>query len=156
MIAIATGLHCFCYEKAPGCRPAASSGFPLPIAAQVRLLGEDPLFDKIAQDPLLVRGVRRRRRQKWVTRKTRRDGNGGVQRLARPGHPLRIRLYVRPGPIEGYQVILDLRRVIFFPECVAKGSRLTLGGLGVELCSRPVASMFGTVGNRPQPFAVER
>ena len=49
-----------------------------------------------------------------------------------------------------------LRRVIFFPECVAKGSRLTLGGLGVELCSRPVASMFGTVGNRPQPFAVER
>ena len=38
----------------------------------------------------------------------------------------------------------------FFPECVAKGSRLTLGGLGVELCSRPVASMFATVGNRPQ------
>ena len=43
-----------------------------------------------------------------------------------------------------------------FPECVAKGSRLTLGGLGVELCSRPVASMFATVGNRPQPFATVR
>ena len=44
----------------------------------------------------------------------------------------------------------------FFPECVAKGSRLTLGGLGVEPCSRPVASMFATVRNRPQPFATVR
>ena len=26
-------------------------------------------------------------------------------------------------------------QVPFFPECVAKGSRLTLGGLGVEPCS---------------------
>ena len=41
-------------------------------------------------------------------------------------------------------------------ECVAKGSRLTLGGLGVEPCSRPVASMFATVRNRPQPFATVR
>ena len=43
-----------------------------------------------------------------------------------------------------------------FPECVAKGSRLTLGGLGVEPCSRSVASMFATVRNRSQPFAVGR
>ena len=50
--------------------------------------------------------------------------------------------------------LLNVR--INFPECVAKGSRLTLGGLGVELCSRPVASMFATVGNRPQPFATVR
>ena len=44
----------------------------------------------------------------------------------------------------------------FFPECVAKGSRLTLGGLGVESCSRLVASMFATVRNRSQPFATVR
>ena len=44
----------------------------------------------------------------------------------------------------------------FFPECVAKGFRLTLGGLGVEPCSRPVVSMFATVRNRPQPFATVR
>ena len=44
-------------------------------------------------------------------------------------------------------------RNFFFPECVAKGSRLTLGGLGVEPCSRPVVSMFATVRNRPQPSA---
>ena len=43
-----------------------------------------------------------------------------------------------------------------FPECVAKGSRLTLGGLGVESCSRPVVSMLATVRNRPQPFATVR
>ena len=42
-----------------------------------------------------------------------------------------------------------------FPECVAKGSRLTLD-LGVELCSRPVASMFATVRNRSQPSATVR
>ena len=45
---------------------------------------------------------------------------------------------------------------VFFPECVAKGSRLTLGGLGVEPCSRPVASMFATVRNRSQPSATVR
>ena len=45
---------------------------------------------------------------------------------------------------------------VFFPEFVAKGSRLTLGGLGVESCSRPVASMFATVRNRSQPFATVR
>ena len=45
---------------------------------------------------------------------------------------------------------------LIFPECVAKGSRLTLGGLGVELCSRPVASMFATVRNRSQPSATVR
>ena len=37
---------------------------------------------------------------------------------------------------------------LLIPECVAKGSRLTLGGLGVEPCSRPVASMFATVRSR--------
>ena len=45
---------------------------------------------------------------------------------------------------------------VLFPECVAKGSRLTLGGLGVESCSRSVASMFATVRNRPQPSATVR
>ena len=44
----------------------------------------------------------------------------------------------------------------FFPECVAKGSRLTLGGLGVEPCSQPIVSMFATARNRPQPFATVR
>ena len=39
---------------------------------------------------------------------------------------------------------------MFFPECVAKGSRFTFGGLGVDLCSRDGA--FG-VRNRPQPSA---
>ena len=43
-----------------------------------------------------------------------------------------------------------------FPECVAKGSRLTLGGLGVEPCSRSVVSTSATVRNRPQVSAVER
>ena len=38
----------------------------------------------------------------------------------------------------------------FFPECVAKGSRFTFGGLGVDPCSRDPA--FG-VRNRPQPSA---
>ena len=47
-------------------------------------------------------------------------------------------------------------RTLIFPECVAKGSRLTLGGLGVEPCSRPVVSKFATVRNRPQPFATVR
>ena len=43
-----------------------------------------------------------------------------------------------------------------FPECVAKGSRLTLGGLGVEPCSRSVVSTFATVRNRSQPSATVR
>ena len=47
-------------------------------------------------------------------------------------------------------------RIYFFPECVAKGSRLTLGGLGVESCSRSVVSMFATVRNRSQPSATVR
>ena len=38
----------------------------------------------------------------------------------------------------------------FLPECVAKGSRFTFGGLGVDPCSRDPA--FG-VRNRLQPFA---
>ena len=42
-----------------------------------------------------------------------------------------------------------------FPECVAKGSRLTLGGLGVEPCSRSVVSTSATVRNRPQHAAQE-
>ena len=54
-----------------------------------------------------------------------------------------------------YCQLLKSRRS-FFPECVAKGSRLTLGGLGVKSCSRPVASMFATVRNRSQPFATVR
>ena len=37
-----------------------------------------------------------------------------------------------------------------FPECVAKGSCFTFGGLGVDPCSRDPA--FG-VRNRLQPFA---
>ena len=37
-----------------------------------------------------------------------------------------------------------------FPECEAKGSRFTFGGLGVHPCSRDLA--FG-VRNRLQPFA---
>ena len=45
---------------------------------------------------------------------------------------------------------------LFIPECVAKGSRLTLGGLGVEPCSRSVVSTSATVRNRPQPFATVR
>ena len=40
-----------------------------------------------------------------------------------------------------------------FPECVAKGSRFTFGGLGVDPCSRDPA--FG-VRNRPQPSATVR
>ena len=50
------------------------------------------------------------------------------------------------------QLLRGVSQGPFFPspKCVAKGSRLTLGGVGVELCSRPVASMFATVGNRPQ------
>ena len=45
---------------------------------------------------------------------------------------------------------------LFFPECVAKGSRLTLGGLGVEPCSRSVVSTSATVRNRSQPSATVR
>ena len=37
---------------------------------------------------------------------------------------------------------------VLFPQCVAKGSRLTLGGLGVEPCSRSVVSTSATVRNR--------
>ena len=60
----------------------------------------------------------------------------------------------RPCSKKGKQ--LHPRGGCFFPECVAKGSRLTLGGLGVESCSRSVVSMFATVRNRSQPFATVR
>ena len=52
---------------------------------------------------------------------------------------------------------------LFFPECVAKGSRFTFGRLGVDPCScdpafgvrkRPQAS--ASVRNRPQPSATVR
>ena len=60
-------------------------------------------------------------------------------------------LYFQNHPTALLPIVLSRpKRSDAFPECVAKGSRLTLGGLGVELCSRPVASMFATVGNRPQ------
>ena len=49
-----------------------------------------------------------------------------------------------------------MNRGLLFPECVAKGSRLTLGGLGVEPCSRSVVSTSATVRNRPQPSATVR
>ena len=39
-----------------------------------------------------------------------------------------------------------------FPECVARVP-VSLGGLGVRLCSPSFAFVFATVGNRPQPFA---
>ena len=42
---------------------------------------------------------------------------------------------------------------LLFPECVAKGSGFTFGGLEVDPCSRDLA--FG-VRNRPQPFATVR
>ena len=49
-----------------------------------------------------------------------------------------------------------IRQHVVIPECVAKGSHLTLGGLGVEPCSRSVASTSATVRNRSQPFATRR
>ena len=46
---------------------------------------------------------------------------------------------------------------VFFPECVAKGSRFTLcGGLGVEVCSLDGVLVSATVSNRPQPSATVR
>ena len=45
------------------------------------------------------------------------------------------------------------RALRIFPECVAKGSRFTFGGLGVDPCSRDPAS---GVRKRPQPFATVR
>ena len=79
---------------------------------------------------------------------------------------IRFRRDVWPGQRDGRRLFELPARTLIFPECVAKGSRLTLGGLGVEPCSRPVVSKFATVRNRsqpsatvrnrPQPFAVER
>ena len=43
-----------------------------------------------------------------------------------------------------------------FPECVAKGSRLTLEVWRFELCSPSVARAAATVRNRRQPFANDR
>ena len=45
--------------------------------------------------------------------------------------------------------------VFLFPECVARVP-VSVGGLGVRLCSRKVVSMFATVRNRPQPSATVR
>ena len=62
---------------------------------------------------------------------------------------------------QGPQVALHL--LYSFPECVAKGSRLTLWGSGgralfatrcVYVRNRP--QPFATVRNRPQPFATVR
>ena len=41
---------------------------------------------------------------------------------------------------------------LLFPECVARVP-VSLGGLGVRLCSPKVAFATATVGNRPQPSA---
>ena len=41
----------------------------------------------------------------------------------------------------------------FFPECVARVP-VSLGGLGVRLCSPSFAFAVATVRNRPQPLAV--
>ena len=43
----------------------------------------------------------------------------------------------------------------FFPECVARVP-VSLGGLGVRLCSPSFAFATATVGNRPQVFASVR
>ena len=51
---------------------------------------------------------------------------------------------------------VSVRSFFIFPECVAKGSRLTLGGRGVEPCSRSVVSTSATVRNRSQPSATVR
>ena len=50
-------------------------------------------------------------------------------------------------------VLALLTLITLFPECVAKGSRFTFGGLGVDPCSRDPA--FG-LRNRLQPFATVR
>ena len=42
--------------------------------------------------------------------------------------------------------------MLFFPECVARVP-VSLGGLGVRLCSPSFAFAVATVRNRPQPFA---
>ena len=43
-----------------------------------------------------------------------------------------------------------------FSRMRSEGFSFNSGGLGVESCSRPVASMFATVRNRSQPFATVR
>ena len=48
---------------------------------------------------------------------------------------------------------IRVRGLHLIPECVAKGSRFTFGGLGVDPCSRDPA--FG-VRKRPQPCATVR
>ena len=48
---------------------------------------------------------------------------------------------------------LRLLAVPFFPECVARVP-VSLGGLGVRLCSPSFAFAVATVGKCPQPFAV--
>ena len=42
--------------------------------------------------------------------------------------------------------------MMFFPECVARVP-VSLGGLGVRLCSPSFAFAVATVRNRPQPSA---
>ena len=58
-----------------------------------------------------------------------------------------------------YPICYQLRNLTFQRDNPALASLssftvfpLTLGGLGVEPCSRPVASMFATVRNRLRPF----
>ena len=46
--------------------------------------------------------------------------------------------------------------LFFFSRMRSEGFSFNSGGLGVESCSRPVASMFATVRNRSQPFATVR
>ena len=44
-----------------------------------------------------------------------------------------------------FKLRFDGQGTCFFPECVAKGSRFTFGGLGVEVCSR--GAVFSEVPN---------
>ena len=51
-----------------------------------------------------------------------------------------------------FAIFWGARLKMFFPECVARVP-VSLGGLGVRLCSPKVAFATATVGNRSQPFA---
>ena len=64
-----------------------------------------------------------------------------------------IMIWVEFGYIMVYTLIKDLTyEVYIFPECVARVP-VSLGGLGVWLCSPSFAFATATVGNRRQPFA---
>ena len=58
-----------------------------------------------------------------------------------------------PSPIYCAEMVGHAKKVGMIPECVAKGSRFTFGGLGVKTCAPDAASMFAAVRNRPQTFA---